>query len=71
MLLLDKLVRFLQFLELVEQEGLVFPLLMGERREDEEDKKSVTQNYIAQKNADETLTFMICCRSFTMRSLRP
>lgn len=70
MLLLDKLVRFLQLLELVEQEGLVFPLLMGERREDEEDKKSVTQNFIAQKMQTK-LTFMICCRSCVMRSLRP
>lgn len=39
MLLLDILVRFLKVLEPIEQEGLVFPLLMRERREDEEDRQ--------------------------------
>lgn len=38
MLLLAILVGFLKVLELIEQEGLVFPLLMRERREDEEDR---------------------------------
>lgn len=67
MLLLDILGRLLKVLELIEQEALVFPLLMKERR-DEKTGKSSTQK---PKNADETLTLMICCRSCAISSLRP
>lgn len=56
-MLLQMLVRFLELLELVEQEGLVFPLLMRDGRRDEKGGQTFTEN------ADEALTLMICCRS--------
>lgn len=56
-MLLQILVRFLEVLKLVEQEGLVFPLLMRNGRRDEKGGQTFTEN------ADEVLTLMICCRS--------